>query len=307
MCWETHLPVLYHEVISGLQPRAGGLYVDGTIGPGGHSIGLLEAANPDGQLLALDLDPDALELAGTRLSRFGDRVTMIHSSYTEMVYLVRDLGWGQVDGILLDLGLSSYQLSRSQRGFSFMREGPLDMRFDPMNPVTADQIVNSFPVQELADLLRGLGEEHRGRRIAEEIASSRPISTTSQLAGIVTRAVGGRRGRTHPATRTFQALRIAVNDELEALGAVLPRAIDLLAPGGRLAVISFHSLEDRLVKKTFRRESKNCLCPIEQPTCTCDHKASIREITRRAVVPSDTEVRRNRRSRTAKLRIAEKV
>ena len=181
------------------------------------------------------------------------------------------------------------------------------MRFDPEIPLTAEEIINKWPQQELADLLHSLGQERWSRRIASAIAKARPLSTTSQLADVVVRAVGGRKGRTNPATRTFQALRIAVNNELEVLEAALPCAIRLLSPGGRLAVISFHSLEDLLVKVTFRREATDCLCPVEQPTCTCGHLASIREITRRVIVPRETEVERNRRSRSAKLRIAEKI
>lgn len=302
-----HVPVLYHEVIGGLQTRSGGRYVDGTAGLGGHSTGILEASHPDGQLLAIDLDPEALELAGRRMARFGGRVTLIHGSYADMDYHVRELSWGHVDGVLLDLGLSSHQLERAERGFSFMSEGPLDMRFDPRNPLTAYEIINNWTCHEIADVLLRLGEEHRSRRIAQAITKARPVKTTSDLARVVSTAVGGRKGRIHPATRTFQALRIAVNDELRVLGEALPCAIGILAPGGRLAVISFHSLEDRLVKQLLRREARDCLCPVEQPHCTCEHLASIKQITRRALKPSETEVVNNRRSRSARLRIAEKV
>ena len=310
-----HRPVLYHEIIHALQLRNGGLYVDGTLGAGGHSAGILEASAPDGRLLGLDVDPQALELARKRLAPFGSRALLVQASYTTLGEQLKALGWQAVDGILLDLGVSSMQVDTPQRGFSFQVEAPLDMRFDPTNPLRAADLVNHLSEAELADLVFRYGEERHSRRVARAIIKARPLETTRQLAEVVARAAGpsrkgGRSGsesRIHPATRTFQALRIAVNRELEALETVLPQAVAALAPGGRLAVISFHSLEDRIVKQFFRRESQDCLCPPRQPVCTCGHQATLIEITRHPIRPQDEEVEQNPRSRSARLRVAEKV
>jgi 16S rRNA (cytosine1402-N4)-methyltransferase len=221
------------------------------------------------------------------------------------------LGWTAVDGILLDLGVSSMQLDTPERGFSFQTGAPLDMRFDPRNPVTAASLVNTWPEAELADILYRYGEERSSRQIARAIVQARPVETTTQLAEVVLRASSShgpyRRERLHPATRTFQALRIAVNRELEAIEVVLPQAVSLLKAGGRLAVISFHSLEDRIVKQYMRRESQDCICPPRQPVCTCGHHATLVEITRHPIRPQDLEVERNPRSRSARLRVAEKI
>jgi len=263
-------------------------------------------------LLGLDVDPQALKLAQLKLAEFGERAVLVRASYTTLGEQLSALGWGAVDGILLDLGMSSMQVDTPERGFSFLAEAPLDMRFDPDNPVRAADLVNELPEGELADLLFKYGEERRSRQIARAILAARPLQTTVQLAQVVAnalRASGRGRGRRgiHPATRTFQALRIAVNHELEAVEAVLPEAVAALAPGGRLAVISFHSLEDRIVKQFFRRESRDCICPPEQPVCTCGHKASVREVVRHPIVPQAAEVEANPRSRSARLRIVEKL
>jgi 16S rRNA (cytosine1402-N4)-methyltransferase len=304
-----HRPVLYQEIIHGLQPHSGGRYVDGTLGAGGHAAGILESSQPDGWLLGLDRDPYALQIAAERLAQFGGRVILKQASYTSLPEQLQGLGWVKVDGILLDLGLSSMQLDTPERGFSFLADASLDMRFDPQADQTAADLVNQLPENELADLLYRYGEEPRSRQIARSIVNSRPVNTTTELARIVARAYGhpkNRRSVTHPATRTFQALRIAVNRELEAVQTVLPAAIAALAPGGRLAVISFHSLEDRIVKEYFRQESRDCLCPPRQPVCTCGHTASLTEITRRPIQPGPAEVQTNPRSRSARLRLAEK-
>lgn len=302
-----HQPVLYNEIIHALQPRRGGHYIDGTLGAGGHARGILETSGPDGRLLGLDIDPQALALAGARLASFGERVVLRHASYTEMDDELAALGWGQVDGILLDLGVSSMQLDQPERGFSFQTEAPLDMRFDPTSGSTAADLVNSLPEAELADLLYRYGEERKSRQIARAIVQARPLHTTYELAQVVRKAIGGSRGRIDPSTRTFQALRIAVNRELESIEMALPMAIDLLAPGRRLAVVAFHSLEDRLVKQFFRRESQDCICPPEQPVCTCEHHASLLEITRHPIRASEAELDQNPRSRSARLRVAEKI
>lgn len=304
---EAHRPVLYHPIILALRPHSPGLYVDGTLGAGGHAHGILEASSPAGQLLGLDLDPQALALAHTRLAPFGSRAVIRQASYTSLRERLDELGWAAVDGILVDLGLSSMQLDTPERGFSFRFEGPLDMRFDPTAPLSAADLVNRLSESELADLFWKYGEEPRSRRYARAIAQARPLSTTKQLADVISRAAGGQSGRTHPATRAFQALRIAVNRELEAVVTFLPAAISALVPGGRLAVITFHSLEDRIVKQFFRRESRDCICPPQQPVCTCGHRASIKEVTRRPIEPEAGEIESNPRARSARLRIVEKL
>ncbi len=302
-----HVSVLYKEVVEGLQPKSGARYIDGTVGAGGHAFGILESSSPRSELLGLDRDPAALNVARERLKEFGDRVHLRQASYVEMENVAHELGWVEVNGIVLDLGLSSLQLEDAARGFAFKHEGPLDMRFDPATPITAADLVNGGDPDELADILFKYGEEHAARRIVKAIIKARPINNTQQLAAVVAASVGGKRGDTHPATRTFQALRIAVNGELESVEKALPLAVRLLAVGGRLAVISFHSLEDRLVKNFFRREARDCLCPPEQLTCVCGHEASVKEIARKPLTPSDEELRINPRSRSAKLRIVEKI
>ena len=257
-------------------------------------------------MLGLDVDPQALGLARQKLAPFGERAWLKKASYTSLPGQLAELGWDSVDGILLDLGASSMQFDSPERGFSFLADGPLDMRFDPSNPLTAAEIVNKWPEQELADLLFRYGEESSARRIARAIVAARPVGGTRQLAAVIER-VQPRRGPHHPATQSFQALRIAVNGELESVEKILPLAVQALGPGGRLAVISFHSLEDRLVKEYFRRESKDCICPPRQPICTCGHKASIKEITRRPIQPTEAEINQNSRARSAKLRVAEKL
>jgi 16S rRNA (cytosine1402-N4)-methyltransferase len=301
-----HQPVLYQEIIHFLRPKSGGLYVDGTLGAGGHAAGLLAESEPEGQLLGMDVDPQALALAHQILAPFGERAWLKRASYTSLPRQLAELGWATVDGILLDLGASSLQFDNPRRGFSFLSDGPLDMRFDPSNPLTAAEIVNTWTEEDLADIIFRYGEETASRRIARAIFAARPISGTRQLAAIIEK-IRPRRGPHHPATRTFQALRIAVNGELESVEKVLPMAINTLIQGGRLAVIAFHSLEDRMVKEYFRRESKDCICPPRQPVCTCGHKASIKELTRRPVVPTETETNLNPRARSAKLRVAEKL
>ncbi len=302
-----HQPVLYKEIIHALQPRSSNYYVDGTLGSGGHAQGILEASAPDGRLLGLDVDPNAMAVARETLEEFGSRAILVRASYTTLREQLDKLGWDSVDGILLDLGLSSMQIDTPERGFSFMTDAPLDMRFDPRNPVRAEDLVNNLTEKELADLLYRYGEERHSRQIARTIVEARPVHTTKELAKLVGRVVRGGRRDIHPATRTFQALRIAVNRELDSLEAVLPQAVEGLSTGGRLAVIAFHSLEDRIVKHFFRQESQDCICPPRQPICTCDHKATIIEITRRPIRPQEDEIQRNPRARSARLRIAEKV
>lgn len=303
----AHEPVLYHEIIHALQPHGGGLYVDGTVGAGGHAWGILQASHPDGRLLGLDVDPQALELTREKLAGFDGRFILRQASYTTLTRQLSDLRWERVNGILLDLGVSSMQLETPQRGFSFLESGPLDMRFNPSSPLTAADLVNNLREEELVDILFRYGEERRARQVVRAILRNRPIITTSQLAQVVGGATSSGVPGMHPATRTFQALRIAVNKELTALESVLPQAVTALAASGRLAVISFHSLEDRIVKQFLRREAMDCICPPQQPVCTCGHKASLREVTRRPIRPQDEEVHRNPRSRSARLRVAERL
>jgi 16S rRNA (cytosine1402-N4)-methyltransferase len=301
-----HIPVLYDEVLAGLQVRSQGLYIDATLGAGGHAAGILRASAPDGQLLGLDADPEAVSFARQALRRFGDRVILQAANFRSLKAVAATLGFEPVDGVLMDLGLSSRQLANAGRGFSFSADGPLDMRLDPSRGQRAADLVNHLPEAKLAELLWLYGEERRSRRIARAIVAARPVTSTSELAGLVLHTVG-RWGRIHPATRTFQALRIAVNDELASLAQTLPQARDLLRPGGRLAVVSFHSLEDRLVKRFCQEEARDCLCPPEIPVCVCQHRATLRIITRKPIRPGDREIARNPRSRSARLRIAERL
>lgn len=257
-------------------------------------------------MLGLDLDPHALEIARRRLAEFSDRAVLVQASYTTLLEQIHRLGWESVHGIVIDLGVSSMQLDTPERGFSFQAEGPLDMRFDPSQPLKAEDVVNQWSERDIADLIWRYGEEPQSRRIARAIVQARPLHSTQELASVIARACGGRKEHIHPATRTFQALRIAVNGELQALEVFLPQAVSALAPGGRLAVIAFHSLEDRIVKQFFRRESQDCLCPPQQPVCTCGHRASLIEVNRKPIGASEEEIRLNPRARSARLRIVQK-
>lgn len=302
-----HRPVLYQEIIHALHPKSTARYVDATVGAGGHSWGILTASAPGGQLLGFDLDPQALQIAGQRLSEFPGRYTLVQASYTTLLQQMRAIGWTSVDGIVIDLGVSSMQFDRAERGFSFQADGPLDMRFGSDQPLTAEMLVNTWAERDIADILWRYGEEQQSRRIARAIVQNRPLHTTHELAQVIVKAAGGWKGKIHPATRTFQALRIAVNGELEALEQFLPQAVAALEPGGRLAVISFHSLEDRIVKQYFRQESRDCICPPEQLVCICQHTASIKEINRKPIEAEEIETRQNPRARSAKLRVVEKI
>lgn len=303
-----HVPVLLREVIEALRVRPGGRYIDGTVGLGGHAAAILEASAPDGALLGIDADPDALAIARKRLARFGPRVRLVQGNFRDVAEIAAREGFRPVAGVLLDLGVSSYQLGPLGRGFAFSVDQPLDMRMDPSLPISARDIVNSYSEEELADLIYRYGEERRSRAIARAIVRARPVTTTGQLARIVEQAVGRAEQRIHPATRTFQALRIVVNRELDSLAAAVRAAHDLLeAPGGRLVVISYHSLEDRIVKEFIRQASRDCICPPALPTCVCGHRATLREVTRRPIRPSPAEVATNPRARSARMRVAERL
>jgi 16S rRNA (cytosine1402-N4)-methyltransferase len=306
----THEPVLLSAALSFLAPRDGGRYIDATFGGGGHSRAILEASAPSGQVLAIDADPAAVARARALAERYPGRLLPCHGNFRDLARLAQSYGFAPVDGILFDLGLSSDQLADPARGFSFQLAGPLDMRFDPTSGQPAAVIVNTWSAEELAKLFWQYGEEPRAWAIAQTIVAERarqPIETTTQLAALVARIAGSRRERIHPATRVFQALRIAVNQELEALAAGLAQAVELLRPGGRLVVIAFHSLEDRLVKQFFRRETAACLCPPGTPVCICGHRPRLRLLTPRPVRPSAEEIARNPRSRSARLRAAERI
>jgi len=303
----AHKPVLYEETLAALAPRNGGRYIDATLGAGGHAQGILEASSPTGSLLGLDLDPQAIQLTTSRLEKYGKRVHIQRRSYTGLLEAMRDIGWEAVDGVLFDLGVSSMQLDNPRGGFSFKTEAPLDMRFDPQNDISADTLVNHLPEKDLAEIIWKYGEEKASRKIAKAICAARPVKTTTELAAIVRKAIGKESGKVDPATRTFQAIRIAVNSELQAVEETLPKAVEALVPGGRLAVITFHSLEDRLVKQYLRRESSDCICPPGQPVCTCGHKATLKELNRKGVTASEAEIKSNPRSRSARLRAAQKV
>ncbi|MBQ6509917.1 MAG: 16S rRNA (cytosine(1402)-N(4))-methyltransferase RsmH [Flexilinea sp.] len=305
--YTDHIPVLLESCMQLLDPKPGGYYGDGTLGAGGHSEAILKGSAPDGRLIAFDLDPTAIEIAGKRLAPFGGRVRIVRDSYVNLENYVAE---NSLDGFIVDLGVSSMQLDQADRGFSFLQDGPLDMRFSPLQPVSAADIVNDRSRDDLAQILWLYGEERKSRQIADMICSEREknrIETTGQLKKIIEKAVPFSREKIHPATRSFQAIRIAVNGELTAVESVLPAAVKALKPGGRLLVISFHSLEDRIVKNYFRTESKDCLCPPDRPICTCGHKAILKELTRHPVIADDAENNVNPRARSAKLRAAIKL
>lgn len=300
-----HDSVLYEEVITWLNPQPGGLYIDATLGWGGHTKGIAEKIAPDGRVLAFDRDQYAISVAKERLGTLQERVTFVHSSFAEIGNIAPKLGFAQVDGIIFDLGLSSMQLDTAERGFSFRFDAPLDMRFDQSQGRTAADVINEESESALADLFWRYGEETASRKLAKAIVANRPMTTTHQLANLVTQ-YQPKRSHLHPATKLFQALRIYVNDELGALEKGLPAAIDLLKPAGRIAVISFHSLEDRYVKNLFRTLSQECICPPHRPICDCQHHATLQLLARKGITPSAEEIARNSRSRSARLRVAER-
>ncbi len=308
----VHYSVMATEVLQYLAPRPGGVYLDGTLGGGGHSALILEASGPDGMLYGIDRDPSALAAAGKRLSRFGSRFRPLQGSFGDMAALLAGQGVAAVDGVVLDLGVSSPQLDRPERGFSFRAEGPLDMRMDPTGGETAAELVNGLPERELERAIKEYGEERWARKIAQRIVAARqeqPFETTRQLAELVERTIPRRfqEDRIHPATRTFQALRILVNGELEQVEQGARAAIGLLRPGGRLVVISFHSLEDRIVKRLLRDAATGCRCPRQLPQCVCGQVPLMRILTGRPVVAGSGELDVNPRSRSAKLRAAERL
>ena len=302
----AHIPVLLKESIEALAVRPGGRYVDCTVGAGGHAEAILRRSEPGGQLLGFDADPVAVELTQERLKTFGAASLIVNENFSNLSRVCAENAFTPLNGILFDLGMSSMQLGESGHGFSFQHDAPLDMRFSPDQKLSASDIVNDFSEAELARMLYEYGEESNSRQIASAIVRSRPIYTTEQLAVLV-ESVVPRHGRIHPATKTFQALRIAVNAELENLEKALLQAIQLLGHEGRLVVISYHSLEDRIVKNFMRREATECICPPGLPQCVCCHKSQLRLVSRHAIVPSLAEEKANPRSRSARLRVAERI
>jgi 16S rRNA (cytosine1402-N4)-methyltransferase len=306
-----HSPVMLEEAIEALQCRPGGLYVDGTVGGAGHAYEILRRTSPGGRLIGFDLDEDALQEAGRRLAPFGERGVLIRGNFADTVAALKERGIGEIDGALLDLGVSSHQLTSPERGFSFSSDSPLDMRMDRNQRMTAFTVVNSLPQGDLERIL-WQGEEAAGRKIASAIVERRkqsPIRTTGELAALVASSVPGyrRRQRIHPATKTFQAIRIHVNAELASLEKAIPGIVAVLKPGGRFVVISFHSLEDRIAKQTFREFERGCTCPRQVPICICGKKPLLRVLTRKPILPSAEEVSRNPRARSAKMRVAERI
>lgn len=303
----THIPVLLNEAIEALAVRPGGRYIDCTVGGGGHAAAILEHSSPGGQLLGIDADPEAIEVARARLGAYGGSVLLLNDNFVNLEAICIKHDFLPVNGILFDLGLSSLQLGSGGRGFSFRCGAPLDMRFSPSQEVTAADIVNTSSEAELAHIIRTYGEEGYSHRIARRIIRERPIRTALELAETVERAVGPGRGRLHPATKTFQALRIAVNHELDYLETALKQAVALLGFEGRLVLISYHSLEDRIVKRFMKQESRDCICPPAIPSCVCHHSARLRLVSKRVITPSAAEIKANPRSRSAKLRVAERL
>ncbi len=310
MTGAVHRPGMVEAVLELLVPRPGGRYVDGTVGEGGHARAVLEASAPSGKLLGIDRDPALVARASRRLARYGERVMLHRGDYRNLRQHLTDAHWTSVDGVLLDLGLSSYHLETPERGFSFTHDGPLDMRFDPAQPLTAREVVNTWAVKDLAALFREHGEGREAFRIARAIGQARtvkPLERTGELSDLIVSAKGAGAGDVHPATRVFQALRCAVNEELSGLGEALEAAVGCLVAGGRLVVIAFHSLEDRIVKETIRSLERGCVCPPKLPVCRCGRKPSVVRLVKRPRRPLAEEVAANPRARSARLRACEKL
>ena len=307
-----HVSVLKNECIEGLQIKSSGTYVDGTFGGGGHATEIISRLNGNGRFVGIDQDQDAVENGRAKLEPYKEKAQLVRDNFSNIISIMKDLHIVSVDGILLDIGVSSYQLDTGERGFSYMHDAELDMRMDQRNPMTAKRMIAEYSEKELADIIKDYGEERWATRIAQFIVAERkikPIETTGELVEVIKKAVpkGARKDGPHPAKRTFQALRIAVNNELGILEQAIEDMAGLLAPGGRLCIITFHSLEDRIVKQTFHRLEHPCTCPPEFPVCVCGKKPTIRVITRKPILPSEEELEFNPRARSAKLRILEKL
>lgn len=307
-----HIPIMLNEVMSLIKPERGGIYADGTLGGGGHSEAILKALPENGKLYGIDRDMDAISAATKRLEPFGDKFTALHGNFFDMKRLMQEQGVDKLDGILMDLGVSSYQLDAPERGFSYKEDAPLDMRMDKSAPFSAYDVVNGYTSEQLFIIIKDYGEERYASRIANAIVRTRqekPIETTLELANIIARSMPGaaRREAQHPAKRTFQAIRIEVNNELGGLEKAIENAHDLLAPGGVMAVITFHSLEDRIIKQAFRRFEKPCTCDPHAPVCTCGKVPTARILTKKPLTAGEDELEYNPRARSAKLRAIEKI
>ncbi len=307
---DFHEPVMLSEVLDALQVIPGGRYIDATVGEGGHAMAILQMASPGGQLIGIDADTEAIASAEKRLIEFGSSVRLVNENFVEMQAIATRYGFDPVHGILMDLGVSSLQLDRETRGFSFRRSDPLDMRFSGNNDVDAGSIVNTYPERELANLIYRYGDERASRRIASAIVRNRPIRDSGQLAEVISAAKPRGRSKIHSATKTFQALRIAVNDEMTSLSAGLEHAVNVTGIGGRVVVISYHSIEDRLVKNFFRNAASDCVCDadgVRSPVCTCNHTPRLELVLNGALTPTASEIKANPRSRSAKLRVARRI
>lgn len=308
----SHVSVLLRECIEGLDIKPDGIYVDGTTGGGGHSLEIVKRLDKGGRLIAIDRDTDALTAAAKRLEEYSDRVTFVHSNYSELETVLNDLGIEKIDGILMDLGVSSYQLDTAERGFSYMQDAKLDMRMNREDAKSAYEVVNEYSEEELKRIIFEYGEEKFAKNIASNIVKKRaeaPIETTLELAELIKSSMpkAAREGGHHPAKRTFQAIRIEVNEELSAIPRAIESAVERLSAGGRIAIITFHSLEDRLVKQKYAALATGCTCPREFPVCVCNNKPKIKTVNKKPITAGDDELEVNPRSRSAKLRVAEKI
>lgn len=304
-----HIPVLFNETIEMLDCKPGDIIVDGTLGGGGHAQAILERILPGGTLIGIDRDPDALEAASRRLHKYQDSLITVHDNFANLESILDKLGIEAIDGMIMDLGVSSYQLDKGSRGFSYQSDAPLDMRMDPTQELSAHDVVNKYDERRLARIISQYGEEKWAARIAKFIVNNRPINTTEELAQVIKAAIPAkaRRRGPHPAKRTFQAIRIEVNKELEILEGAIESAVCKLRSGARLCIITFHSLEDRIVKNTFRKLQNPCSCPPNAPICICGNQPLVKVITRKPIIPSQQEISQNPRSRSAKLRACQKL
>ena len=304
-----HVPVMKNEIGSALSVVKNGVYLDCTIGEGGHALHLLKSKNSPKQVLGIDLDKFILNTTKERLKNYKDRVCLSHGNFANLETIIREMGCEKVNGILFDLGLSSFQIEKPNRGFSFSKTEKLDMRFNTNQIIDAKKIVNSYPESRLKEIILKFGEEPKANKIAKAIVQNRPIEDTNTLSEIIIKAIGkqNKRKGINPATKSFQAIRIEVNQEFQNIQAGLKQAINVLEKSGRLAVISYHSLEDRIVKNTLRDASKECICPDQIPRCICEHKASVKVISKKIIKPTENEIQENPRSRSTKLRLAEKL
>jgi len=302
-----HTPVMVPEILKFLNVTSGGRYIDCTLGEGGHTKNILEASNPGGEVLGIDADHEAIEVSKTRLEIFGERFICSNNNFKEIRKVAMKSNFIPCHGILFDLGVSSLQLDKESRGFSFRRKAPLDMRFSINQTLTAEEVINRFSESEIADILFHYGEERRSRKIAKLIVENRPLKNADELSDLIKKNVRQTNYKINPSTKTFQALRIYINEELNALSRALDQALEIIGVGGRIAVISYHSLEDRIVKNLFRKESKHCICLPNVQECDCEHTAKIKIITKKPIIPSDNEIKSNKRSRSAKLRVVERI